>query len=118
LGRVDRVVFNNWILHPLTIAPREEMQMSTRNLPLNTWMVVEQRSAWKQLILVSQHDTQGAAEAERDRRNRASLDRPFRACLLVEPVAQRMGGRLAPAVRTRQSSKAATQRRAVRRSTA
>jgi hypothetical protein len=43
--------------------------MTTRHLPVDTWMVVEQRSAWKQLDLVSRHNTQAAAEAERDRRN-------------------------------------------------
>jgi hypothetical protein len=71
--------------------------MSTRNLPLNTWMVICQHSSWKELALVSRHDTQDAAEAERDRRNEVSLDRPYRACLVLEPIAQRMGGQLAPA---------------------
>jgi hypothetical protein len=70
--------------------------MSPHDLPLNTWMVIEQHSAWKSVALVSQHESQGAAEAERDRRNCDSPDRPYRACLLLEPIGQRMGGHLAP----------------------
>ena len=59
-------------------------------------MVVEQQSAWKDIALISEHKTQDVAEAERDRRNRASRERPYRACLLLEPIGQRMGGQLAP----------------------
>jgi Domain of unknown function (DUF1858) len=70
--------------------------MTTRKLPLNTWMVVRQYASWKNIDLVSKHDTQQAAEAERDRRNTAAADRPYRACVVVEPVAQRMGGQFAP----------------------
>jgi hypothetical protein len=70
--------------------------MTNRNLPLNTWMVIRQRSPAKDVALVSRHDTQRAAEAERDRRNEDSLDRPYRACIVLEPIAQRMGGQLAP----------------------
>jgi hypothetical protein len=70
--------------------------MTTHDLPLNTWMVVEQHSAWADVALVSEHETQGAAEAERDRRNSASRERPYRACLVLEPIGQRMGGQLAP----------------------
>jgi hypothetical protein len=39
-------------------------------------MVVEQHSAWQDVALVSKHETQGAAEAERDRRNSAARERP------------------------------------------
>ena len=70
--------------------------MSTRYFPLNTWMVVEQHSSWKDVVLVSTHETQGAAEAERDKRNQASLERPYRVCMLLEPIAQRMGGQPSP----------------------
>jgi hypothetical protein len=81
--------------------------MSTRNLPLNTWMVISQHSSWKELALVSRHDTQGAAEAERDRRNEISHDHPYRACLVLEPIAQRMGGQFAPtALKPRESPSA------------
>jgi len=71
--------------------------MNPHDLPLNTWMVVKQHSAWQDVALVSRHETQGAAEAERDRRNSASRERPYRACLVLEPISQRMGGHLAPA---------------------
>ena len=70
--------------------------MTMRNLPLNTWMVICQHSSWRDVALVSRHDTQGAAEAERDRRNEGSLDRPYRACIALEPIAQRMGGQSSP----------------------
>ena len=70
--------------------------MTTRNLPLNTWIVIQQRSSWKDVALVSSHGSQSAAEAERDRRNDGSRDRPFRACIVLEPIAHRMGGQLAP----------------------
>jgi hypothetical protein len=66
--------------------------MTTTHLPLDTWMVVEQHSRWTQLDLVSRHSTRAAAEAERDRKNGGSRERPYRACLIVEPIAQRMGG--------------------------
>jgi hypothetical protein len=72
--------------------------MTTTHLPVDTWMVVEQHSAWKQLQLISRHSTQSAAEAERDRKNGSSRERPYRACLIVEPIAQRMGGHHAPAI--------------------
>ena len=70
--------------------------MTTRHLPVDTWMVVEQHTAWKHLALVSRHETQAAAEAERDRRNGGSCEAPYRACLIVEPVAERMGGHRTP----------------------
>jgi hypothetical protein len=73
--------------------------MTTRHLPVDTWMVVQQDAAWKHLALVSRHETQASAEAERDRRNSGSRKRPYRACLIVEPVAQRMGGHGAPVTR-------------------
>ena len=69
--------------------------MPTRNLPLNTWIVIEQKSPGSRARLVSKHATQKEAEAERDRRNRGLAERPFAACILLEPVAQRMGGRQA-----------------------
>ena len=67
------------------------------NLPLNTWMVIRQRASRQDVVLVSEHPTQDAAEAERDRRNAEAADRPFHACVVLEPIAQRMGGRCAPA---------------------
>jgi hypothetical protein len=70
--------------------------MTTRDLPLNTWLVVEQKSPGTPLIPVSKHATQREAEAERDKRNRGQPKSRFAACLVLEPVAQRMGGRRAP----------------------
>jgi hypothetical protein len=83
--------------------------MTTRNLPLNTWMVIHQRASWQDVVLVSKHDTQNAAEAERDRRNAATADRPYRACVVLEPIAQRMGGQCAPAAT--QATQHGTERR-------
>ena len=79
--------------------------MTTRNLPLNTWIVIQQSSSWKDVALVSRHDSQIAAEAERDRRNKGSLDRPYRACILLEPIAYRMGGQLAPTANRRSAAR-------------
>jgi hypothetical protein len=58
-------------------------------------------------VLVSTHDTQGAAEAERDRLNQSSGHRPFRACIVIEPMAQRMGEQFALTTNTRRSRRAA-----------
>jgi hypothetical protein len=75
--------------------------MPTRDLPLNTWLVVEQRSPGSRLKLVSKHATQREAEAERDKRNLSQRNPRFTACIIFEPVAQRMGGRQAPTTLTR-----------------
>lgn len=79
--------------------------MTARKLPLNTWIVIEQHSSWKDVVLISKHASQTAAEAERDRRNRASRDLPYRACILLEPIAHRMGGQLAPTARPARNNK-------------
>ena len=73
--------------------------MNTRDLPLNTWMVVEQHSSWKDVALVSKHATQVEAETERDRRNEGLRVPRYRACLVLEPIAQQMGGRQSPIAR-------------------
>jgi hypothetical protein len=70
--------------------------LTTRNLPLNTWLVVEQRSPGTPFTLVSKHATQREAEAERDKRNHGQPEPHFTACIVLEPIAQRMGGRQAP----------------------
>jgi len=70
--------------------------MPMRNLPLNTWIVIEQRSPGSRARLVSKHLTQKEAEAERDRRNSGLAEPVFAACIVLEPVAQHMGGRQAP----------------------
>ena len=64
------------------------MEMGT--VPLDTWMVVEPIT-FNPMKPVSLHATQAEAEAERDRRNK-NLGRPrYRACMALEPVAERMG---------------------------
>jgi hypothetical protein len=73
--------------------------MTTPNLPLNTWLVVEQKSPGTRLAPVSRHATQREAEAERDRRNQGLSEPHFAACMVLEPIAQRMGGRQAPTAR-------------------
>ena len=70
--------------------------MPIRNLPLNTWIVVEQVPSRERPALISTHDCQRAAEVECDRRNRASSERRYRACILLEPIAERMGGQYSP----------------------
>ena len=65
--------------------------MATRNLPLNTWIVVQQESSRERLALISTHDCQRAAEVDCAQRNRASSERTYRACILLEPIAERMG---------------------------
>jgi hypothetical protein len=68
--------------------------MTTRNLTSEHLDVIHQRASWQDVVLVSKHDTQNAAEAERDRRNAATADRPW---VVLEPIAQRIGGQCAPA---------------------
>ena len=75
--------------------------MPTRNLPLNTWIVVEQRAPGNRAKLVSKHLTQTEAEAERDRRNSGLAEPLFAAWIVLEPVAQHMGGRQAPTTAAR-----------------
>jgi hypothetical protein len=75
--------------------------MTTRNLPLNTWLVVEQGSSAIRATLVSKYATQREAEAERDNRNRGLAEPHYRACIILEPIAQRMGGQQAPTTSTR-----------------
>jgi len=60
------------------------------------WIVLEQKLPGGRARLVSKHESQKDAEAECDRRNSGRADRPFCACILLEPVAQRMGGHQAP----------------------
>jgi hypothetical protein len=64
--------------------------MEMRPLPLDTWMVVEPitHNAMKP---VSLHATQEEAEGERDRRNKDLTHPRFSACIVLEPVAERMG---------------------------
>jgi hypothetical protein len=73
----------------------KEMPMKTHDLPLNTWLVVAQDSS-EGVTLVSRHLSQRDAEATRDKRNQGLPEPHYSTCIVVEPVAQRMGGRPAP----------------------
>jgi hypothetical protein len=59
------------------------------DLALDTWIVIEQRSS-KIATLISMHTTQGEAEAVRDKRNEGLPKPRYSACIVLEPVAQRM----------------------------
>jgi len=65
--------------------------MNIGQLPLNTWLVIE-RPKTNGFVLASEHATQQEAEAERDGRNAEARFMRFTTCLIIEPVAQRMGG--------------------------
>jgi hypothetical protein len=69
--------------------------MDCMNLPVDTWIVVA-HPARNGVALVSQHHTKDEAEAECDRRNRTVNGQRYSAYLLVEPIAERMGGHRAP----------------------
>jgi len=56
-------------------------------LPTDTWMVVNVAAGWR---AISTHSCRRDAEIERDRRNRDQESKPFTACLVLEPVAERM----------------------------
>jgi hypothetical protein len=80
---------------------REEKPMSSHHLPCGTWLVIEPGARDGSPLLVSQHASCGEAEAERDRRNRNASEPHFQACMVLEPIAQRMGGRQSPAAQRR-----------------
>ena len=65
-----------------------------------TWVVVERKLPGARTRLISKHASQKEAEAECDRRNSGLAERHFAACILLEPVAQRMGGHQAPTTST------------------
>jgi hypothetical protein len=86
---------------PLLRFAREEKPMSSHHLPCGTWLVIEPGALDGGPLLVSQHASCGEAEAERDRRNRNASEPHFQACMVLEPIAQRMGGRQSPAAQRR-----------------
>ena len=61
--------------------------MDGSNLPVGVWVVVDVRAR----DIVSTHDAQRDAEAERDRRNRNGEGKPFNALIAIQPVAHGMG---------------------------
>jgi hypothetical protein len=70
------------------------------DLPLHTWIVVDHRSP-KIATLISMHTNQDEAEATRDKRNEGLRKPRYTACIVVEPVAQSMGGHFAPTAQCR-----------------
>jgi hypothetical protein len=74
--------------------------MTSYHLPCDTWLVIAPGAGdGAPPLLVSQHASRGEAEAERDRRNQTTRAAHFQACIVLEPIAQRMGGRQSPAAR-------------------
>ena len=61
--------------------------MDTGELPLDKWLVVKYRSS-QISTLVSTHASCEDAEAQRDKLNKDLASPCYRACLLVEPLAQ------------------------------
>jgi len=72
-------------------------QMSSQTLPCGTWLVIAHNGPDRRPVLISRHANCREAEAERDRRNRGAGEFQFQACMVLEPIAQRMGGRQSPA---------------------
>lgn len=66
--------------------------MKHAHLPIDTWMVIEPE-AYGQMRVLSTHDTQDEAEAERDKRNRGLRAPRYSAVMALEPVAERMAPR-------------------------
>jgi hypothetical protein len=64
--------------------------MGNRAMPVGKWMVVE-TAPHNGFSVLSIHATQRDAEAERDRRNAGLTQQRFRACIALQPVAERMG---------------------------
>jgi hypothetical protein len=64
--------------------------MKLAELPLDTWVVVEP-TAFDEVKLLSRHDTQGQAEAERDKRNQGLRAPRYRALKALAPVAGTQG---------------------------
>jgi hypothetical protein len=63
--------------------------MASKNAPIDTWMVVD--IAFNGWNVVSSHQSQQDAEAERDRRNDGLARRRYSACMVIAPVAEGMG---------------------------
>lgn len=63
--------------------------MTLKSVPIDTWMVVD--VAFNGWNVVSTHESQNAAERERDTRNEGLARQRYTACLVLEPVAQGMG---------------------------
>ena len=62
--------------------------MASKNAPIDTWMVVD--IAFNGWNVVSSHQSQQDAEAERDRRNDGLARRRYTACMVIVPVAEGM----------------------------
>jgi hypothetical protein len=69
--------------------------MKLKDLPTETWMVVEGLHDQNDLNLLSTHTCQREADAERDRRNGKPGKPRCAAVIALEPMAERMGPRRA-----------------------
>jgi hypothetical protein len=69
--------------------------MEVGHLPLNTWIVIDCPAA-ENAVLTSRHATLSEAEADRDGRNRKGRCLRYRTCMIIEPIAERMGGQPHP----------------------
>ncbi|HWB43831.1 MAG TPA: hypothetical protein VG900_00150 [Hyphomicrobiaceae bacterium] len=68
--------------------------MKLKDLPIDTWMVVEGLNDQNNLNVLSTHTCQREAEAERDRRNSSNAGmRRCAAVIALQPIAERMGPR-------------------------
>ena len=56
-------------------------------LPTDTWMVIDATARWRS---ASVHSSRHDAEIERDQRNQGLTNKRYTACLVLEPVAERM----------------------------
>ena len=63
--------------------------MASKNAPIDIWAVVD--IAFNGWNVVSSHQSQQDAEAERDRRNDGLARRRYSACMVIAPVAEGMG---------------------------
>ena len=64
------------------------------------WVVIERKLPEARTRLISKHASQKEAEAGCDRRNSGRSERRFAVCILLEPVAQCIGGHRAPTAST------------------
>jgi hypothetical protein len=60
--------------------------MQLNRMPTNVWTVVD--VAYNGWTVVSTHDCQRAAEAERDRRNEGLARRRYSACIAPKPAVE------------------------------
>lgn len=65
--------------------------MKLSELPLDTWVVVEPMAARDEVQILSTHETQRQAEAERDKRNQGLRAPRYSAIKTLTPIASAQG---------------------------